>query len=402
MPHKTGSQTGTELDLDGLIDALEQAGLHGHGGAYFPTATKLRAAAAQSKRPIVVVNGSEGEPLSHKDRFLLGARSGTVLDGAFAVARALGADTIVIAVDHRRGQIIEKLETVLRSRPELSGRGAVSVEVVAVPDGYVTGQETALVSYLGGGEAKPTAVPPYLSEKGLRKRPTLVSNAETYAQIGRVIAGSFDASRHVTVSGAVEQTAVVQVAPGTTVADALNAAGGVTESVSAVLLGGYAGTWAGATMAMTLSLDEPSLRTHGLTLGAGIIHVLGESVCGVAEVARVSRWMAGQTAGQCGPCVFGLAAIAGALETLCEPRSTQRERTDALAQVSRWCAMVNRRGGCAHPDGVSRYVTSALSVLAESFTDHAAHGPCDRCGGGLAGAAPRRGSGVDGAAAVAA
>jgi NADH:ubiquinone oxidoreductase subunit F (NADH-binding) len=395
-----GSRNGTELDLDGLIDALERAGLHGHGGAYFPTATKLRAVAAQSKRPIVVVNGSEGEPLSRKDGFLLGARSSTVLDGAFAVARALRADQIVIAVDHRRAQTIERLATVLASRPELAGRRAVGVEVVPVPDGYVTGQETALINYLGGGEAKPTAVPPYPFERGLRKRPTLVSNAETFAQIGRVISGSFDASRHVTVSGAVERTAVVQVRPGTTLADTLSAAGGVTEPLSAILLGGYAGTWASAEGGtLELSLDEPTLRGHGLTLGAGIIHALGESRCGVAEVARVSRWMAGQSTGQCGPCVFGLAAIASALETLCEPGSTARERTAALARLSRWCAMVNRRGGCAHPDGVSRYVTSALSVMAERFADHAAHGPCERCDGSAS--APERSAGVNGEAVAA-
>ena len=370
------------MDLEELIAALETAGLHGHGGAFFPTATKLAAVAAQRKRPIVVVNGTEGEPLSRKDRFLLTARSGVVLDGAFTVAGALGADTIVIAVDRRRTQAIERLETVLTARPEVQGRGAVRVDVVGVPEGFVTGQETALLNYLGGGEAKPTAVPPYPYEKGLRKRPTLVSNVETFAQIGRVVAGSFDASRHITVSGAVEKTAVVQIRPGTTVASALSAAGGATERVSAILLGGYGGTWAAVPEALELHLDEPALRARGLTLGAGIVFALGESRCGVAEVARVTRWMAGQGAGQCGPCVFGLKAIADALERLCR-RGGGAERADALGQIKRWSAMVNRRGGCAHPDGVARYVTSALAVMSSEFEVHAAHGPCERCAGAV-------------------
>jgi NADH:ubiquinone oxidoreductase subunit F (NADH-binding) len=368
------------MKLAELITALERAELHGHGGAFFPTATKLAAVAAQRKTPIVVVNGSEGEPLSRKDRFLLGARSDVVLDGAFTVAGALGADLIVIAVDHRRVQTIERLQTAVSARRELAGRGAPRVEVIAVPAGFVTGQETALLSYLGGGAAKPTPTPPYPFERGLRKRPTLVSNAETFAQIARVVAGSYDGGRHVTVSGAVEETAVVHVRPGTTVAEVLDAAGGTTEPVSAILLGGYGGTWAAMPGALELTLDEPTLRAGGLTLGAGIVFALGQSQCGVTEVARVTRWMAGESAGQCGPCVFGLAAIADALESL-GGRGAAADRLAAQAQITRWCAMVTGRGGCAHPDGVARYVTSAVAVMASEFDAHAAHGHCDRCAG---------------------
>jgi NADH:ubiquinone oxidoreductase subunit F (NADH-binding) len=392
------------LDLEGLIDALERAGVHGHGGAFFPTATKLAAVAAQRKRPIVVVNATEGEPLSRKDRYLLSARTDTVLNGAFTVAGALGADAIVIAIDHRRAKTIERVQTVLITRPELARPDAPTVEVVGVPDGYVSGQETALLNYLGGGPAKPTATPPYPFEKGLRGRPTLVSNAETFAQIGRVVGGSYDASRCVTVSGALAKTAVVSITPETTVAAALAAAGGITERPSAILLGGYAGTWVAMPDALDVTLHEPALRARGLTLGAGIIFALGESKCGVAEVARVTRWMAGQSARQCGPCVFGLAAISAALEGLCRPDTARAERADALARIRRWCAMVDHRGGCAHPDGVARYVTSALEVMATAFAAHAAHGPCERCGmtSRPAGIARRRAaSDVDGAEAVA-
>jgi NADH:ubiquinone oxidoreductase subunit F (NADH-binding) len=372
-------------DAGSLIAALERAGLRGHGGAFFPTATKLRAVAAQRGTPIVVVNGSEGEPLSRKDRFLLGTRTDAVLDGVFAVAAALDADAIVLAIDAQRVRTLDAVNTALDARPELSGPGWVgagsppTVEVIGVPAGFVTGQETALLNYLGGRDAKPTVTPPYPFEKGLRGRPTLVSNVETFAQIGQIVAGTYDASRYVTVSGAVAKTAVVRVRPDTTVAGVLMAAGGVTDRVSAVLLGGYGGTWAAAPEALELTLDEPALRARGLTMGAGIVYALGDTECAVAEVARVTRWMAGESAGQCGPCVFGLAAIAGALESLCAPLTAGGTGPAALARIERWCAMVKGRGGCAHPDGVARYVTSALAALAPAFADHAAHGPCERC-----------------------
>jgi NADH:ubiquinone oxidoreductase subunit F (NADH-binding) len=379
----------TDPTVDALVDALERAGLRGHGGAYFPTATKLRAVAAQRGRPAIVVNGSEGEPLSRKDRFLLSARTDAVLDGVLAVAAALSADTVVIAVDGQRVKTIGRVQAALAARPELADGAGPAVEVVAVPAGFVAGQETALINFLNGGPAKPTATPPFVFERGLARRPTLVSNVETFAQIGRVLTGNYDASRWVTVSGAVAKTTVVAVGPATTVAGALNAAGGVTDPPSAVLLGGYGGVWAAAPDALELVLDEATLRTRGLTLGAGIVHVLGESTCAVGEVARITRWMACQSSGQCGPCVFGLDAIAGGLEQLCSSGARHRVEGDGergapagLGQIERWCAMVVRRGGCAHPDGVARFVASALSVFAEEFSDHVTHGPCERCGTG--------------------
>jgi NADH:ubiquinone oxidoreductase subunit F (NADH-binding) len=399
------------MDLGELIAALERARLAGHGGAAFPTARKLRAVAEASgrvRRPTVVVNGSEGEPLSRKDRFLLSRHPDTVLDGALAAAAALGADRLVVAVDERRAAVIDTVSAALAARPasspevELGGRRRPRAEVVPVPAGFVTGQETALLNFLGGGAAAPTGTPPYPFERGLRGRPTLVSNVETFAQIARVVAGEYDGSRYITVSGAVSQLAVLQVRPGTTVAGALSAAGGVTERVSGVLLGGYGGTWAPAPMALELTLEEASLRARGLTLGAGIVHVLGQSRCAVAEVARISRWMAGQSAGQCGPCVFGLDAIAGALEVLCgvadaDAVARAPRGRKALAQIERWCAMVERRGGCAHPDGVSRLVRSALAAFPDAFGNHAAHGPCPRCAATFAGGPGARVAGARGA-----
>jgi NADH:ubiquinone oxidoreductase subunit F (NADH-binding) len=360
--------------LGQLTDALERAGVHGRGGAAFPTATKLRAVAAQRGHPIVVVNAAEGEPLSHKDRYLLTGRAETVLDGAVAAAGALGADEIIIAVDQRLIAEADTIANAAHERRDLNRRG-LRASVQAVPPGYITGEETALIAALSGRDAKPTLVPPYPFERGLRGRPTLVSNTETYSHIGRVARGTYDGTRLVTVSGAVSQPGLVEITPDTTLGGALQASGGHTEPIQGVLLGGYAGTWTTITKAMSLPLNEQPLREHHLTLGAGIVFVLGESSCPVAEVARVTRWMAGESAGQCGPCVHGLGAMAAALEGLTHEGDGFR----SLAQIQNWSEMVRKRGACAHPDGVSRFVTTALAVFVEEFEDHARHGGCDYC-----------------------
>lgn len=360
--------------LGQLTDALERAGVRGRGGGGFPTGTKLRAVAAQRGRPIVIVNAAEGEPLSQKDRYLLTGRAETVLDGALAAASAIGADEIIIAVDQQLTAESDAIAGTARERRDLNRRG-LTTSVQAVPSGFVTGQESALIAALSGRDAKPTLTPPYPFERGLRGRPTLVSNTETYSHIGRVARGTYDGTRLVTVSGAVSQPGLVEISSETTLAGVLQASGGITDTIQGVLLGGYGGTWTTLTQAMSLPLDEQVLREHHLTLGAGILFPLGQSSCPVAEVARVTRWMADESAGQCGPCVHGLAAIAAALEEL----KSESEGLRSLAQIQSWSEMVRNRGACAHPDGVSRFVTTALSVFAVEFDDHARYGGCDHC-----------------------
>jgi NADH:ubiquinone oxidoreductase subunit F (NADH-binding) len=368
---------------DPLIEELTLAGLCGLGGASFPTAAKLRAVAAQRRRPVIVVNAAEGEPLSAKDRMLVGYLPHLVLDGAVAVAAALGAGEVVVAVDTGSAGIAASIERAIAERPELGRRGVSAVTTV-VADGYLSGQDTALLSALEGGSGKPSMTPPYPSQRGLHRRPTFVANAETLAQvalIARYRAGWFrqlgtehdPGSRLVTVSGAVARPGVIEIACGTPLRALLHAAGGITGPVQAVLLGGYGGVWVGAG-AGDLRLGEWALRKRRATLGPGVVFVLGVDSCPVAEVARVTRWLADESAGQCGPCINGLDAIASALEALCHDGDD-----GGFGRLEHWCALVTGRGACALPDGAARFVRSALGVFPEAFDDHARHGRCELC-----------------------
>lgn len=370
-----------------LILELERAGLRGYGGAGFPTAVKLHAVATQGSRSTIVVNGAEGEPLSSKDVLLTSRLPHLVIDGVLAAASALGSTSVVFALDEQARGTARALEQALAEREELRQRSAPSVTVSAVPAGYLTGQETALVNVLGGGQAKPATTPPYPFERGLRGRPTLVSNSETFAQIAlvahhgadwfRAIGTATDpGTRLVTVGGAVNYPGVVEVAGGTSLEQLISASGGLAEPIQGVLLGGYAGTWLTAD-ALDLRLEAHTLLERGLRLGSGIVVLLPESACVVAEVAGVARWLQRESAGQCGPCIHGLQSVADALEDLCEGGDHRR----AYARIERWCELVVHRGACSLPDGAASFVTSALRSFRPSFDDHARHGGCDGCAG---------------------
>jgi NADH:ubiquinone oxidoreductase subunit F (NADH-binding) len=169
----------------------------------------------------------------------------------------------------------------------------------------------------------------------------------------------------VTLSGAVGSPGVYETEAGTPIEHVLDLAGGAREPLRALLVGGYFGAW---------REPEPGLRLEG-AVGAGVVVALGDSACPVAETARLTAWLARESAGQCGPCVHGLGALAALLERV----AAGRPEPGDLPRLARWTAAVQGRGACAHPDGAARMLASAGHEFADELDDHARHGPCDRC-----------------------
>jgi NADH:ubiquinone oxidoreductase subunit F (NADH-binding) len=369
-----------------VVELVSDSGLRGRGGAGFPTGVKLRAVAERGGRAVVVANGCEGEPASAKDRVLLRTAPHLVLDGLGLAAAAVGADDAIVAVAETAVRELEVLEQAVAER--LHGRvDAVPPRVVLVPEGFVSGEETALVNFLSGGPSKPTFTPPRPFERGVAGRPTLVQNVETLAHlslVGRYGPGWFRAlgtdeepgTALVTLDGAVRRPAVYEIPIGLPVRDLVERAGGATAPIAAFLVGGYFGTWIEAARAFSLDLSGASLRSAGASLGAGTVVALPEGGCGVTETARVLRYLAGESVGQCGPCLYGLDALASSFEGLTRGgRSTAKERT----RIERRLGQIEGRGACGHPDGAVRLARSALAVFGDEIDRHA-RGHCT--GGG--------------------
>ena len=348
---------------EALIEEVDRAGLTGRGGAGFPTARKLAAVAA-GHAPVVVANGTEGEPASAKDRVLMARSPQLVLDGAVLAAEMIGASKAVVVV-HRgvREIVAEAVAERVRAR---SGR--VRLEVRTAAEGFVAGQASAVVQWVQRGVPAPTAMPPRLAQRGLRGAPTLVQNVETLAHlalIARYGAAWFRSagtpaepgSMLVTVIGAVREPGVREVAIGTPVGQVLEQAGGASAPLRALLLGGYFGAWVDAAEALDRPFSSAGLADLGAGPGAGLIAALPAGASGLGETARLVRYLAGESAGQCGPCLFGLPAIAGQVERLAEGCGAD------LGLLHRWLGQVDGRGGCAHPDGAVRRVRSALRTF---------------------------------------
>jgi NADH:ubiquinone oxidoreductase subunit F (NADH-binding) len=361
------------------------SGLRGRGGSGFPTGTKMETVAGNSrlKRTTVVANGTEGEPASGKDQILLTNVPHLVLDGIVAAAGAVGARDAVLCVDRRHHAVVESVNRALAER---TGPHADPIEIrlALAPNRYVSGEETALIHWINGGEAKPTTTPPRPFERGVGGRPTLVDNVETLAHVALIARfgsrwfrgmGTDDEPGSVllSISGQAPNGGVMEVPIGLPLTSVLQMAGTDLDQVGAVLVGGYFGSWLDVSTAAAVTVSHASLRSAGGSLGCGVVFALARGRCGLAETARVARWLAGENAGQCGPCMNGLPAMADAMDHLV---AGGRHASWARLRLQELFGLVEGRGACRHPDGAVRLVRSALQVFAADVDAHAAGRPC--------------------------
>jgi NADH:ubiquinone oxidoreductase subunit F (NADH-binding) len=372
-----------DLAGDQLIDAVDAAGLTGRGGAAFPVARKLRAVRAGVGPAVAVGNASEGEPAAFKDKTLLSGNPHLVLDGLGLAARAVGAGTAYLYV-HDNAQLIDGVRRALLER-RASRVDRVPIEIVVAPDRFISGEESAVVSVIEGGAPAPRAKPPRVFESGVFGRPTLVQNIETLAHIALIARHGGAWFRSVgtrdepgtmlcSVSGAVRDSRVVEAPIGTPIRAVLDAAGGLTEPIQAVLFGGYHGGWIRAVDSLRLDLSNADLRPMGAALGAGVLCALPAASCGLAESARVLLYLAEESAGQCGPCLHGLPRLAEMFDRIAQPHSARRGER-ASREIARAMELLQGRGACNHPDGGVRFAISSLQAFREELSHHA-HGAC--------------------------
>jgi NADH:ubiquinone oxidoreductase subunit F (NADH-binding) len=351
-------------------ELAEAVGLRGRGGAGFPVALKLADLPARGIAA-VVVNGSESEPVSRKDRLLLTMAPHLVLDGATGLAQALRARQVIVAVHDAAAAA--SVRAAIQERQD-----TVDIQVSDTPGRFVAGEARAVLRVLEGGPAVPPGRRVLPTRKGYNGRPTFLSNVETFAQLAvlaRLGSRAFSSTglisepgtQLLTVAGSVQRPGVIETPTGIPLTTVLQYAGAATDAP--VLVGGYHGRW----------LPRPD----GVILGrpdvsTGIVVALGADTCPLGEVHRVVQWLASQSAGQCGPCVFGLAALVDDFDRLLlgDPAGWH--------DAHRHLGLVPGRGACAHPDGSARFLASALEVFGEDIRMHLGGG----CGRAVQGVLP--------------
>ena len=366
------------------MDVLKKSGLRGRGGAWFPTWRKWAAVADSSDgHAVVVINASEGEPLSAKDRTLISFRPHLVLDGAVLAAETLRADDIVLYLSRGTKETELTLQRAVKERVR-AGLAEPPIRIVRTAHRYIAGESSAVVNRASGGPSKPKFTLQRSAEKGVNDHPTLVQNAETLAHVAMIArygaewfrklgTQSSPGSTLMTLCGNVKHPGVYEVDLGARLGGVLEAAGGTVTPAGGALLGGYFGSWLAPNLLQDLPLDVDTLRSaHGASLGCGVLAVLPQGGCAVVEAARIFSYLAAENSGQCGPCVNGLGAIAETMERIAVSNAVPSD----LDRVRRWVDMVRGRGACHHPDGAVGMLSSALTVFNDHLSVHVSRQRC--------------------------
>lgn len=327
-----------------LVALVKSSRLIGRGGAAFPTGTKwegvLNAPTPWGPGPdgalkYVVVNADESETGTFTNRLLLEEDPMGVLEAALIAAHGVGAERIYIYIRGEYPAAIEAMQGAIARFEEaglLEGHG---VEIRAGGGRYVCGEETALFASIEGERGVPRIKPPFPTTHGLFHRPTLINNVETLRNVVPLLSEGVDAWNGVepklfSISGAVRRPGVYELPLGTPLSKLIDLAGGPTETVQAVLMGGASGMFLGPDKLET-PLSFKAMAEAGATLGSGAVMVFGQSADLWDVARRGAQFFAEESCGKCIPCRIGTARQ---LELVGELAGGRAEFADLHADIA--------------------------------------------------------------------
>lgn len=335
------------VSVEQLLEELEKSGLRGLGGAGFPTFRKWQAVRAEPGPRYAVINADEGEPGTFKDRYYLEREPHSFLEGALVSAWAVEADALYI---YLRDEYPGLMAVLREAIGELEAAGLVEPGFVILRRGagaYICGEESALIESLEGKPGKPRHRPPFVAQKGLFDRPTLVNNVETVYWIPRIHAQGADwfarqgrhgrkGLRSFSVSGRVTKPGVHVAPAGITLNELVEEyCGGMAQGhrLLAYLPGGASGGILPASKA-DIPLDFDTLQEHGCFIGSAAIIVLSDQDNLAAAASNLLAFFADESCGQCTPCRVGTEKMLTLLERDSWDETTLRQLAGVMADAS--------------------------------------------------------------------
>lgn len=337
-----------QMGPEDVLKEIAASKLLGRGGAAFPAAKKWEALYTQrdrlkqdsSRKHYLICNADESEPGTFKDRLVMEGDPFAVLEGMTIAALVTGAEQGYIYLRGEYPLAAERLANAIEAArwegflgENILGSGMrFEIELRRGAGAYICGEETALFNSIEGHRGEPRNKPPFPTQAGLFRQPTVVNNVETLINVPIIInqGGAAYASigtenstgpRLFCVCGHVERPGVYEAPMGTTLRQLLAMAGGTagTGRLQAILLGGAAGTFV-SPKEIDVPLTFEGTRAIGATLGSGVVMLFDDSVDLKRILLRIAAFFRHETCGQCVPCRVGVVRQQEALQRLVENR----------------------------------------------------------------------------------
>lgn len=375
-----------------IVELVEKSALTGKGGAGFPTHKKMRMIREQEgSKKYLVINGSEHEPGSIKDKYLLENYPHKVLEGALIMGYAIEASDIIIAINEHAAESVEQFEQALA---EVKGPDGVqltgtSIMIQKVPDSYIVGEESALLEVIEGKEPFPRRKPPFPIQKGAFGYPTLIQNVETVAHLPFIVTEGAEVYQALGVDGQgvtlctlgdeFVNPGVYEVSLGTSIRTIVSELGGGLKDGSTIKAVQPGGPSSGFLTAkdLDLPLHAPTLREHRSSLGCAVIKAYGEHDCMVKELSEIAAFFADGSCGQCPECRMETNMFNAIMKQV----RAGKGNWDLVARVDDIVNMVQGKGICGLIKMPVDPLTTGIELFRDEFERHIDEQKCKVCFG---------------------
>ncbi len=384
----------TELTPEGIIEEVKISGLRGRGGAGFPTGLKWEfCAKARGEVKYVLCNGDEGDPGAFMDRSILEADPHSVLEGMTIAAKAIGAHQGYIYVRAEYPLAVSRLKVAIRQSRDygLLGKNILNsdfdfdIDIYQGAGAFVCGEETALMTSIEGKRGMPRPRPPFPAYKGLWRKPTILNNVETYANVPPIIlhGGSWyselgteksKGTKVFAVTGAVNNIGLVEVPMGTSLRSIIYDIGGGIKGkrkFKAVQMGGPSGGCIPESLVDT-PVDYESISQTGAIMGSGGMVVMDETTCMVDIAKFFLGFTQEESCGKCIPCRVGTKMMLDILTriTAGEGKEEDLETLKDLAQTIKSTALCGLGNTAPNP------VLTTLRYFRDEYEAHVKEKRC--------------------------
>ena len=377
-----------EMTPDEVVEELKTSGLRGRGGAGFPTGLKWNfTKAAHSDRKYVGGNADEGDPGAYMDRSTLEGDPHSVLEAMTIAGYTIGANTGIIYIRAEYPLAIERLKIAMKQSRDLGLLGKdilgsgfdFDIEIRLGAGAFVCGEETALLRSIEGNRGMPTPKPPFPAVEGLWKRPTLINNVETFANIPVIIlkGGSWFAgigtekspgTKVFALTGKINNSGLVEVPMGTTLREIVyDIGGGIRNNVpfKAVQTGGPSGGVITREFLDT-PIDFDSLVAIGSMMGSGGMIVMDEDDC-IIDVAKFYMdFCVEESCGKCAPCRIGTKKLYNTLDKLSKGKATQADLDNMIIMGE----AMKKAALCGLGQTAPNPVLSSMKYFPEDYRAH--------------------------------
>ncbi len=384
------------MKQDDIINEVKKSNLRGRGGAGFPTGMKWGFIPKESKKPkYVVCNADESEPGTFKDRDLMRYTPHCLIEGMVIAGYAIGSHTGYIYI---RGEYTREAKLLNAAIDEAYDKGYLGKNIqgsgfdfdLTVHRGagaYICGEETGLLNSLEGKRGEPRVKPPFPAQAGAFGGPTVVNNVETLTNIPFIInkggewfakMGKIEKSggtRLISISGHVKKPGVYEIDAGSHTVRQLiyDVAGGILNDrkLKAVIPGGSSAPVLTADEIDAIYDIEPLMKI-GTMMGSAALMVVSEDYCMVRLIARITKFYAHESCGQCTPCREGCKWMEDVLERI-EHGHGREQDLNLLLDIAN---NINGRTLCALGDAAAGPVTSFVKKFRADFEAHIRGGKC--------------------------